>query len=96
VAGDLNGDGKPDLVVANAEMSGLPAGVDTMGNIGVFLNQGDGTFGPQLTLAAGQFPTSLALGDLNGDGRLDIVAGTYSPTLDADLGSLVVLLNTTP
>ena len=61
--GDLNGDLKPDVVVANPSLN----------NIGVFLNAGNGTLGPGTFLAISGRPDSVALADLNSDGHLDIV-----------------------
>src|SRR5215471_8672663 len=61
--GDLNGDGKPDVVVANPSLN----------NIGVFLNTGSGTLGPGAFLAVSGGPDSVALADLNGDGHLDVL-----------------------
>jgi hypothetical protein len=60
--GDVNGDGSPDVVVANP----------TLNNIGVFLNSG-GSLGPGAFLAVSGRPNSLALADINGDGHPDIV-----------------------
>jgi len=64
VAGDVNGDGKLDLVVTNA-------GSNT---VGVLLGHGDGTFAPAVTFdSGGNFPELAAIADVNGDGRPDIV-----------------------
>ena len=41
--------------------------------VSVHLGNGDGTFGPGATIAVGPAPTSVAVADLNGDGRPDIV-----------------------
>src|SRR5256712_3446229 len=65
--GDFNGDGKPDLAVANA-------GSDT---VSVLLGDGDGTFQAARTVAAGSAPVFLAVGDFNGDGKSDLVVADY-------------------
>src|SRR5260221_3309627 len=61
--GDLNGDGKPDVVVANPSLN----------NVGVFLNTGSGTLGPGAFLAIAGRPDSISLADLNADGHLDLL-----------------------
>ena len=60
---DLNGDGRLDLVAANAGSNA----------VSVWLGNGDATFGTRLDFATGPTPKSVAIGDLNGDGRLDLV-----------------------
>ena len=62
---DVNGDNKPDIVVADN-------GADT---VGVFLNRGNGTFLAQTsyTTGSGSSPYGVALSDVNGDSKLDIV-----------------------
>jgi hypothetical protein len=75
---DVNGDGKPDLIVANSSSN----------NVGVLLGNGNGTFQPQQTFAVGSDPTSVAVADLNGDGRLDLVVTNYnSNTVSVLLGN---------
>jgi hypothetical protein len=69
VIADVNGDGKPDLVVANA---GRDNGAD--GSVGVLLGNGDGTFRPAVTYdSGGQGPVSVAVADVNLDGKLDVL-----------------------
>jgi len=79
-AGDVNGDGKVDLVVANQGKFN-----QTNGDISVMLGNGNGTFGPPQILRASIEPDSVALGDLNGDGHLDIVAVVQAPVFDWNL-----------
>jgi hypothetical protein len=68
-AADVNGDGKLDLMVA-----GFAAGNGT-GSVGVLLNNGDGTFQPAVLYSTGpQIVTALAVADVNGDGRPDLIA----------------------
>src|SRR6266481_6798217 len=53
--GDFNGDGKPDIAVANT-------GSD---NVSILLGNGDGTFQPAVNYSAGCSPTAIAVGDFN-------------------------------
>lgn len=89
--GDVNGDGKTDVVVANQ----FGPTEDTRAlAIGVLPGNGDGTLQSALTFeSGGHWPTSVAVGDLNGDGKLDVVAANdYGP----NGGAVGVLLNDTP
>src|SRR5208282_6148170 len=66
---DLNGDGYPDVVVANSSGESNGDGV-----LGVILGNGDGTFQPVVAYDAGCGGSpSVAIGDLNGDGIPDVV-----------------------
>ncbi|CAF3868932.1 unnamed protein product [Rotaria sp. Silwood1] len=64
VVGDMNNDTYLDFIVANYYGD----------NIGVLLGKGDGTFSVQTTYSTGwsSLPYSVAIGDFNGDNRLDV------------------------
>jgi len=70
VLGDLNGDGALDLVVGKWD-------VNQVARTGVFfyLNDGQGRFTAARPVGSEQRAPSVALGDLNGDGMLDLVIG---------------------
>src|SRR5271157_5372686 len=71
-AGDLDGDGKPDLVVTN--FCGTDATCASNGTVSVLLGVGDGTYKFAASYPLGAGPLSVALADLNGDQKLDLIA----------------------
>jgi hypothetical protein len=74
---DLNGDGRLDLVVANAGSNA----------VSVWLGNGNGTFGSRMDFGTGPEPKNVAVGDFNGDGRPDLVTANQGGT-----GTVSVLL----
>jgi hypothetical protein len=69
VVADLNGDGKPDLVVAN-----FCSDDNCDGSVGVLLGYGDGTFQPAVTYpSGGGYSSAIAVADVNGDGNPDVL-----------------------
>jgi elongation factor P hydroxylase len=80
--GDLNGDSKADLATATGGYYGSD-------NVSVLLNRGDGSFQAKLDYAAGDQPFSIAIGDLNGDGKADLATANTGYGWD----SVSVLLN---
>jgi hypothetical protein len=69
--GDFNGDGIPDVAVADKVIS-------------VLLGDRDGSFRPSVNYSAGITPAAVAVGDFDGDGKLDLavanVGQEYTPT----------------
>ncbi len=68
---DLNGDGIPDLVIADRASN----------NIEVLLSQSNGTYGAPTSYAVGTAPDALAIGDINGDGFPDILVANSASTM---------------
>jgi hypothetical protein len=78
IVGDFNGDGIPDIALANL-------GANT---ISILLGRGDGTFQPHVDYAVGSSPLSIAAGDFNRDGKLDLaVANSGSHSISVLLGN---------
>jgi hypothetical protein len=79
--GDLNGDGKQDIAVADEghSTSGVLLGD---GQVQVLLGNGDGTFGPAAAYFGGAFGTSIALGNFHGNGVDDIAVGNGGATVN--------------
>jgi hypothetical protein len=76
--GDFNGDGIPDLAVANVDSN----------SVSVLLGKGDGTFQAAVNYAGGSGAISVTVKDLNGDGFVDlVVAAYYSNAVNVLLGN---------
>jgi hypothetical protein len=78
--GDFNQDGQPDLAFAGHNdgliYGGLPEAVQTDIALNLLFNAGDGTFAAPTVFAEPNPVESLATGDFDGDGRLDLVGIT--------------------
>ena len=86
-AGDLNGDGRADLVVADPTCALIFPPCPTTGSVSVLIGNGDGSFRAPVPYAVMGYPVSVALGDFNKDGKLDVVVANGNPT-----GTVSVLL----
>lgn len=81
---DVDGDGKLDLIVANqcADLS-----CSGPGSVSVLLGNGDGTFQNHTDYAVNGVGVDVAIGDLNGDGRLDLAISNYGAGISILLGN---------
>jgi hypothetical protein len=75
-AGDLNADGKLDLICSGFGGSVFHA----------FLGNGDGSFQQPKNFESGRGSNSVALGDLNNDGKLDVVIGNLGVSIFLGIG----------
>jgi hypothetical protein len=92
VVGDFNGDGKLDLAVA--DQCGLTMKC-VNSTVSVLLGNGDGTFQPQTQYLTGFAPTSVVIGDFNGDGKPDLATANCESQNCAPIwgsGSVSILL----
>ncbi len=67
VAGDLTGDGQPDLLITNTDD----------GTLTLLVGDGSGQFPRRKSFSGGENPVDLALGDLDGDGDLDVAVANH-------------------
>lgn len=82
--GDIDGDGKPDIVVSNSntKMISILKNISTIGNIS------SSSFAPKVDFAAGNYPSRISIADMDGDGKPDIVVS------NENTGSVSIFKNT--
>ena len=74
--GDFNGDGRADVVTANANST-----------VSVRLSNANGTLQAPQSFATGLGPQSVAVGDVNNDGKLDVVTANSGGNLSVLIGN---------
>jgi hypothetical protein len=100
--GDVNLDGRPDVVVAHCTR-GTSTGYTCPGGRGIvafLLGNGDGTFQPAVTFTSGGGKAdSIAIADVSGDGRVDVLVANAIAEIGKGVGegngSVGVLVNST-
>jgi len=84
---DLNADGRVDVAASNRGSS-----PDENGYVSVFLGNGNGTLQVQRRFDTGNNPTSIAIADIDADGRVDVATCNAGDDPDFDSNTITVLL----
>ncbi|MBI3003909.1 MAG: VCBS repeat-containing protein, partial [Ignavibacteriales bacterium] len=82
--GDVDQDTKPDLVIANYLSnlgSGQPSSVAVFRNTSTSGSITTGSFSAKVEFTTGTSPAAVALGDLDGDGKLDLAISDYNSNM---------------
>jgi hypothetical protein len=96
--GDLDGDGKPDMAVANNGSNT----VSVFRNISSTGSITSSSFAAKLDFTTGSGPSSVAIGDLDGDGKADLAVASYNNNKvlvlrnELDVPSLIETLTVAP
>lgn len=88
-AADFDGDGRLDLAVTSST-GGATAGAPRTATLSILLNRGGGVFAAPVNYSVGEETYAIAVGDLNGDGKIDVVVNA-NPSTPGTAGVSVLL-----
>ncbi len=83
VVADLNGDGRADIALAENG-----ANLFITGTLRVYQGRADGSFAPPLVLNPATYYTALAVGDIDKDGKADLIVGGATAAFQAQVSVL--------
>jgi hypothetical protein len=92
---DLNGDGKPDIIAQTQALGATQ--INAQQSVDVLLNNGDGTFGMYMPVTVSNAPNDsggpqayvMGSGDVNGDGKADLILTATDTSGNVDAMVLV-------
>ena len=84
VVGDLTGDGRADIALAENGADRI-----TTGSLRIYLGKADGSFASPLVLNPAPYYTALAIGDMNKDGKQDLIVGNATAAFEAQVSVLL-------
>gem|GEM_PF-3460887 len=93
---DVDGDGDLDLlalIAISGTASGSGVTTAQQGEIRIWNNNGSGTFSAGGATSVGRAPKIMAVGDLDGDGDLDLLGNSVGNIVNAGAGTVNVRLN---
>jgi hypothetical protein len=96
VLSDFNGDGSLDIAVASnssGRAAASAASAPSAPDVSVLMNNGNGTFAEPLGYGSRGQANAIALGDFNGDQKVDLILAHHGDEIAGTAGGVSVLLN---